>query len=102
MRWEIEFYETADGEIPVKEFIDKLPPKARAKVARAIDLLEEYGLELKAPHVKASLSFESGWLPSAIVCSISPSRGGNSSYSTLWQRNRQNWRHEIWMLPKRE
>lgn len=38
--WEIEYYSAANGQIPVKEFIEALSVKERAKVARTIDLLE--------------------------------------------------------------
>jgi phage-related protein len=52
MEWEIEFYKTESGRCPVQEFIDSLSKKARAKVFRDIDLLEEFGLELRAPFVR--------------------------------------------------
>lgn len=51
-KWIIEYYETANGSIPVKEFIDKLDVIARSKVADALDLLEEYGISLGLPHSK--------------------------------------------------
>jgi len=41
--WLIEYYETSNGQIPVKEFIEALNVKEKAKVARTIDLLEEFG-----------------------------------------------------------
>jgi len=40
--WLIEYYETSNGQIPVKEFIEALNVKERAKVARTIDLLVEF------------------------------------------------------------
>jgi phage-related protein len=39
--------------MPVKDFLASLPAKHRAKALRAIDLLEEFGPLLRAPHVKA-------------------------------------------------
>ena len=44
--WEIKYYQSPDGSYPVKEFIDSLNVKAKAKVARTIDLLEEFGIDL--------------------------------------------------------
>lgn len=52
MEWEIEFYKTESGRCPVQEFIDSLSKKARVKVLRDLDLLAEFGLELRAPFVR--------------------------------------------------
>lgn len=51
--WFIEFYKTEQGEIPVQEFLDGLPPKLKAKAVHDIDLLEEFGNSLREPHSKA-------------------------------------------------
>jgi len=40
--WEIEYYQTAKGQIPVKEFIETLNIKEREIIDRTIDLLEEF------------------------------------------------------------
>ncbi len=61
MRWEVEFYRTKSGESPVEEFLDKLPPRARAKSIRDMQLLEEFGLELGSPHVKQIKGREKLW-----------------------------------------
>ena len=45
----IEFYDTEDGKCPVKEFIDTLDHKMKAKVLKTIDLLEINGSELREP-----------------------------------------------------
>jgi len=50
--WEIEYYQSADGGFPVKDFIDSLDVKAKAKVARTIDLLEEFGIDLGMPYAE--------------------------------------------------
>ena len=42
---EIEFYETASRNQPITEFIKSLKPAEQAKIARALDLLEEFGTE---------------------------------------------------------
>jgi hypothetical protein len=50
--WEIEYYRTAAGTVPVAEFIDALSPQVKAKFIRSLELLEEYGLLLREPWVK--------------------------------------------------
>jgi len=50
--WEVEYYETGRGEYPVQEFIDYLDNRAKAKIARTIDLLEKFGIHLGMPYVK--------------------------------------------------
>ena len=52
MSWNIEFYETEGGRIPVKEFLDSLPIKHKAKSQFVIDLLTKYGHLLKEPFTK--------------------------------------------------
>ncbi|MEW5762040.1 MAG: type II toxin-antitoxin system RelE/ParE family toxin [Bacillota bacterium] len=49
---EILFYETAAGNIPAAEYIGSLDAGTQAKVARALDLLAEYGPVMGPPHVK--------------------------------------------------
>ncbi len=50
--WNIIHFQAKSGDFPVKDFIDKLSPKAKGKVINAIDLLEEYGLGVGPPRVK--------------------------------------------------
>ena len=50
--WNIVYYKKRDGTIPVKEFIEALPVRHRAKAVREITLLEEYGNRLTEPHAK--------------------------------------------------
>jgi hypothetical protein len=38
--FEVEFYDTSEGQCPVQEFLDSLEPKIKAKTLRTIDLLE--------------------------------------------------------------
>jgi hypothetical protein len=47
--WNIEYYQTANGKFPVEEFIDSLDVKSRARVARTLDLLEEFGINPPFP-----------------------------------------------------
>lgn len=50
-RFTAEFYENEKG-IPVKEFLDSLDNKMRAKFIMEIKLLEEKGNELREPYSK--------------------------------------------------
>jgi phage-related protein len=52
MLWNVEFYESANGKFPVEEFIDSLEVKSQARIARTLDLLEEFGIELGMPYTK--------------------------------------------------
>ena len=49
---EIVYYRTSGGKLPVMDFIDSLPRTEQAKVARLLDLLERYGIQLGMPYVK--------------------------------------------------
>ena len=51
--FEVDFFKKKDGSCPVRDFILSLDKKMRAKVYRELDLLEEYGYELREPHSKA-------------------------------------------------
>lgn len=52
MRCTVDYYKTPRGDSPVKDFIDALPVKLRAKNMREISMLEEFGIDLPAPYVK--------------------------------------------------
>lgn len=51
-RFTVEFYETADGDQPAKDFLIALDKKMRAKVAGMISLLQDNGYELREPYSK--------------------------------------------------
>ena len=51
--FDIEFYTLPDGRKPVEEFLDSLPAKMRIKAIDSLDLLEEYGNQLRKPYSKA-------------------------------------------------
>jgi phage-related protein len=51
--FDIEFYTLPDGRKPVEEFLDSLPAKMRIKAIDSLDLLEEYGNQLRLPYSKA-------------------------------------------------
>ena len=51
-RFNINFYEKENGSSPVKDFLDDLPIKMRAKILKELLLLEEFGNELREPYSK--------------------------------------------------
>ncbi len=52
MEWTIEYYETARGTCPVKEFIDSLTDDGQAKYIFITRLLKQYGTLVKKPYVR--------------------------------------------------
>ena len=50
--WEIIYYEQVSGSNPVRDFIQSLPLKAQAKIARSLDFLATYNIHIGPPHVK--------------------------------------------------
>ena len=50
--FEVEFYETTDGDKPAKDFLISLDNKMRAKTASMISLLQENGYNLREPYSK--------------------------------------------------
>jgi phage-related protein len=48
--WEIEYYETAKGDVPVFDFLDSFSVKMRGKAVRDIVLLEKLGPRMTLPH----------------------------------------------------
>ena len=51
--FDIEFYEKTDGSAPVREFLDGLDIKMRAKMLFSIELLKDSGYQLREPYSKA-------------------------------------------------
>jgi len=51
-RWKIDYYLTFSGHEPVREFIDDLELKAKARAYNTFELLAELGVNLKFPHAK--------------------------------------------------
>ena len=51
-RWEIEYYQSTAGSVPVAEFVAGFSSQAKAKFIRSLELLEEYGLLLREPWVR--------------------------------------------------
>lgn len=52
-QYEVLFYVKENGESPVDVFLDALPVKARAKVEKWLELLEEEGPDLPRPYADA-------------------------------------------------
>ena len=50
--FDIIFYDKPDGTEPVKEFLDSLDVKMRAKMIRTIVMLQKNGYELREPYSK--------------------------------------------------
>src|ERR1700758_492782 len=50
MEWQGDFFEDADGNVPVLEFLDGLPEKKRAKLLAVVKKLKEYGPTLPFPY----------------------------------------------------
>ena len=51
--FEIEFYEKTDGTAPVKDFLESLDVKMRAKMLMSIELLKYGGYQLREPYSKS-------------------------------------------------
>lgn len=52
MPYRIDYYHTAKGISPVKQFLDDLPLKLQAKNFRELELLAEFGNQLPMPYAK--------------------------------------------------
>jgi phage-related protein len=52
LAYDVEFYQKENGEIPLLDFLESLPPKLRAKTFREIELLKEHGPNLREPYTK--------------------------------------------------
>lgn len=50
--WKIDYYESPTGNKPVEEFIGELEEKARVKVVRMLELLEEFGVMIGSSRAK--------------------------------------------------
>ena len=53
MPWTVKFYQDERGRYPVREFLDNLPQDDQARILQTARLLEDFGLQLGAPYVKA-------------------------------------------------
>lgn len=54
MKWKnIILYQKESGTIPVEDFLMELPKNHRMKALRQIEILDDFGVSLKEPYVKA-------------------------------------------------
>ncbi len=51
----VEFYRTKQGVCPIEEFLDSIEIKMRVKILLMMELLEEYGNNLREPYSKQLL-----------------------------------------------
>jgi phage-related protein len=51
-KFDVNFYDLADGTKPAEIFIEALPPKMMAKILRAVHMLRLNGSELREPYSK--------------------------------------------------
>ena len=52
VKWEVEYYQDSQGNIPVQDFILRQSDKVKAKILKFIDLLEDLNLSLGQPYVE--------------------------------------------------
>lgn len=52
MTWKVLYYQTKSGRLPVREFVDSLDYKTRARIKSSINLLGKIGPFLKPPYMK--------------------------------------------------
>ncbi len=50
--WDIEYYESPSGKRPVEGSIDSKDTKSKAQIARTLDLLEQFGIDLGMPYAR--------------------------------------------------
>jgi phage-related protein len=50
--WELIFYETTTGRMPVRQFLDDLPGSEAARMTKELQLLQRFGTALTMPHVR--------------------------------------------------
>lgn len=51
--WDVNFYKTKDNTAPVKEFLESLDAKMRAKALHELNILQQFGPSLREPHSKS-------------------------------------------------
>ena len=52
MRWKVKFFQTAKGDYPVKDFIERLERSGYLKAFRTIRVLEKFGPFIQPPYAK--------------------------------------------------
>ena len=52
MAWKVNFFQTARGDYPVKDFIEEQDEATKTKIGHSVRLLIDYGPFLKPPDIK--------------------------------------------------
>jgi phage-related protein len=50
--WNIKYYQSITGQTPVEDYIESLDVKSKARLARTLNLLEEFGISLGMPYAR--------------------------------------------------
>lgn len=50
--WNVDFYRTKDNIAPVENFLNSLNIKMRAKALHELNILQQFGMNLREPHSK--------------------------------------------------
>ncbi|MDD3402260.1 MAG: type II toxin-antitoxin system RelE/ParE family toxin [Hespellia sp.] len=50
--YQVKYYKKENGSEPVKDFLDQLPLKMQSKAMATIEILEEFGVQLREPYSK--------------------------------------------------
>lgn len=51
-QWQVVYYISETGDIPVRDFLDAAGPKLKTKALRILQHIEEYGLQAAIGHIK--------------------------------------------------
>ncbi|OGG30595.1 hypothetical protein A2973_01160 [Candidatus Gottesmanbacteria bacterium RIFCSPLOWO2_01_FULL_49_10] len=51
-QWQVIYYVSASGDIPVRNFLDAAGPMLKTKALRILQHIEEYGLQAAIGHIK--------------------------------------------------
>lgn len=51
-KWQVIYYISVSGDIPVKNFLDSISPSLKAKALRILLNISTYGLSVAIPHIK--------------------------------------------------
>jgi len=58
MTYLIELWEDPEGRCPVEKFIKSIPKKAKGKMIKILDLIEQYGEKVQMPHLKGLIGYD--------------------------------------------
>jgi hypothetical protein len=93
MPWTIEYYQSGNGKYTVEVFIDSLEVKSQARIARMLDLREEFGIGLVMPYAR--------YLEKQL-CELKCSAGAESLPYYLFTCHRKNLLIALWIFKETE